>query len=104
MQQQAPRHLVWVEIRKILTVGCLSEFRSFGGFRLPTHVKAGNYFGTDQYFPFFVPDINDVGFTHGQIHRVICWWCSGAGLARGRGPDSPEVAIANIACRFKKMR
>ena len=40
--------------------GYLSEFRDFGGFRLPTHVEAGNQFGTDDYFPFFIVDVTDV--------------------------------------------
>lgn len=42
--------------------GYLSEFREFDGFRLPTHVEAGNMFETDEYFPFFVADIADVSF------------------------------------------
>ena len=42
--------------------GYLSEFQSFAGFRLPTHVEAGNHFGTDHYFPFFVADVRDVAF------------------------------------------
>ena len=42
--------------------GHLSEFHSFAGFRLPTHVEAGNHFGTDEYFPFFVADVTDVDF------------------------------------------
>lgn len=42
--------------------GYLSEFREFAGFTLPTHVEAGNMFETDDYFPFFVVDITDVGF------------------------------------------
>lgn len=42
--------------------GYLSEFREFGGFRLPTHVEAGNYFGTDDYFPFFIADVTDISF------------------------------------------
>ena len=42
--------------------GYLSEFHSFAGFRLPTHVEAGNHFGTDQYFPFFVADVTEVLF------------------------------------------
>lgn len=44
--------------------GYLSEFRQFGGFRLPTHVEAGNHFATDQYFPFFVADVTAVEFPH----------------------------------------
>lgn len=42
--------------------GYLSEFRTFDGFRLPTHVEAGNHFETDRYFPFFVADVTDVEF------------------------------------------
>ena len=42
--------------------GYLSEFRLFGGFRLPTRVEAGNHFDTDQYFPFFVADVSVVEF------------------------------------------
>lgn len=44
--------------------GYLSEFRTFDGFRLPTHVEAGNHFETDQYFPFFVADVTSVEFCH----------------------------------------
>lgn len=42
----------------------LSEFRSFGGFRLPAHMEAGNHFGTGHYFPFFVAHVTDVEFPH----------------------------------------
>ncbi|SFR44218.1 hypothetical protein SAMN04488073_1302 [Marinobacter gudaonensis] len=42
--------------------GYLSEFRTFDGFRLPTHVEAGNHFETEQYFPFFVADLTAVDF------------------------------------------
>ena len=42
--------------------GHLSKFRSFDGYTLPTHVEAGNMFGTDRYFPFFIADIMDVSF------------------------------------------
>jgi hypothetical protein len=42
--------------------GTFSKFREFAGFRLPTHVEAGNFFGTDQYFPFFVADVTDINF------------------------------------------
>jgi hypothetical protein len=33
--------------------GYLSEFSDFDGFRLPTRVEAGNFFETNEYFPFF---------------------------------------------------
>ncbi len=42
--------------------GILSEFRDFDGFRLPTHVEAGNQFGTDAYFPFFIADVTEITF------------------------------------------
>ncbi|MCW8195984.1 hypothetical protein F6455_14415 [Proteobacteria bacterium 005FR1] len=42
--------------------GYLSQFASFSGFRLPTHVEAGNNFGTEDYFPFFVVDVLPVDF------------------------------------------
>ncbi|MCG7201224.1 hypothetical protein MD273_15930 [Marinobacter pelagius] len=44
--------------------GYLSEFRDVDGFRLPTHVEAGNYFGTERYFPFFVVDVTEIVFPH----------------------------------------
>lgn len=46
--------------------GYLSEFRDFDGFRLPTHVEAGNQFGTDAYFPFFIVDVTAVTFPSPQ--------------------------------------
>lgn len=42
--------------------GYLSEFRQFNGFTLPTHVEAGNMFGTDDYYPFFVADVTEIRF------------------------------------------
>lgn len=42
--------------------GYLSEYRAFSGFILPTHIEAGNNFGTDEYFPFFVADVSNVEF------------------------------------------
>ncbi|MBD3639564.1 MAG: hypothetical protein HUJ18_01090 [Marinobacter sp.] len=44
--------------------GYLSEFREVEGFRLPMHVEAGNHFGTERYFPFFVVDVTEIGFPH----------------------------------------
>jgi len=43
--------------------GYLSEFREFDGFRLPTHVEAGNHFETEDYFPFFIADVTEVTFS-----------------------------------------
>lgn len=42
--------------------GDLSEFRDFHGFRLPTHIEAGNFFGTEAYFPFFIVDVVTIDF------------------------------------------
>ena len=33
--------------------GYLSEYRDFDGYQLPTTVEAGNFFATEDYFPFF---------------------------------------------------
>ncbi len=46
--------------------GYLSALREFAGFRLPTHVEAGNQFGTPEYFPFFLADVSSVGFPQGE--------------------------------------
>lgn len=43
--------------------GHLSGFRTFQGFRLPTHVEAGNLFGTEDYFPFFIAEVKSVRFS-----------------------------------------
>lgn len=40
----------------------LSEFEEFHGFRVPTHIEAGNLFGTADYFPFFIADVTEVRF------------------------------------------
>lgn len=42
--------------------GYLSEFRDFDGYKLPTHVEAGNQFQTDDYFPFFIADVTEIMF------------------------------------------
>ena len=42
--------------------GVLSKFREFQGFRLPTHVEAGNFFGTEDYFAFYIADVTSVRF------------------------------------------
>lgn len=42
--------------------GHLSQFRNFNGFRLPTCVEAGNWFDTDDYFPFFKAIVTSVRF------------------------------------------
>ncbi len=42
--------------------GFLSGFREVVGFRVPFHVEAGNWFGTQDYFPFFIADVTEVRF------------------------------------------
>jgi hypothetical protein len=42
--------------------GVLSDFREVQGFLVPFHVEAGNWFGTDDYFPFFTADLTEVLF------------------------------------------
>lgn len=42
--------------------GYLSDFREVGGYRLPFRVEAGNMFGTEDYFPFFIAEVTDISF------------------------------------------
>ncbi|PFG63927.1 hypothetical protein AXZ77_2550 [Thioclava sp. ES.031] len=42
--------------------GYLSEFREVEGFRLPTHVEAGNDFESEAYFPFYIADVTEIRF------------------------------------------
>lgn len=42
--------------------GTLSEFRDVQGYRIPTHIEAGNLFGSDAYFPFFIADVDEIAF------------------------------------------
>lgn len=49
--------------------GYLSEFREFDGFRLPTRVEAGNFFGTEAYFPFFVAKVSSVEFPGSDVRK-----------------------------------
>jgi hypothetical protein len=46
--------------------GHLSAYREFGGFRLPTRIEAGNFFDTDDYFPFFKASVTSVRFPAGN--------------------------------------
>lgn len=45
--------------------GDLSEFRDFDGTRLPTHVEGGNLIGTENYFPFYRADVEEIRFVEG---------------------------------------
>ncbi|MEJ7929803.1 DUF6544 family protein [Ramlibacter sp. AN1015] len=40
--------------------GELSDFRQVGGYRLPFRVDGGNFFGTDDYFPFYRARVRDI--------------------------------------------
>jgi hypothetical protein len=40
----------------------VSDFREVEGYRLPFRVEAGNMFGTDEYFPFFLADVTEISF------------------------------------------
>lgn len=42
--------------------GYLSDFREVRGYRLPHRIEAGNMFGTDDYFPFFLADVTEIRF------------------------------------------
>ncbi|MEM8800956.1 MAG: DUF6544 family protein [Pseudomonadota bacterium] len=42
--------------------GMLSDFKEVQGFRLATHVEAGNAFGTKDYFPFYLADVTAISF------------------------------------------
>lgn len=42
--------------------GDFSEYQTFVGFTLPTRVSAGNFYGTDDYHPFFIADVQTVSF------------------------------------------
>ncbi|MFD1195453.1 DUF6544 family protein [Seohaeicola saemankumensis] len=40
----------------------MSDFREVGGYRLPFRVEAGNLFGTEDYFPFFIAEVTEIRF------------------------------------------
>jgi hypothetical protein len=40
----------------------MSDFREVQGYRLPFRIEAGNMFGTDDYFPFFLADVTEIRF------------------------------------------
>lgn len=42
--------------------GFPSDFQEVQGFRVPMHVEAGNFFGTNAYFPFYIADVSEVRF------------------------------------------
>ena len=44
----------------------MSDFREVGGYRLPFRVEAGNMFGTQDYFPFFLAEVTEIRFPGAQ--------------------------------------
>ncbi|WP_299879059.1 DUF6544 family protein [uncultured Sulfitobacter sp.] len=42
--------------------GTFSAFQDFQGYRLPTRVAAGNFFGTDEYFAFYHAEVDEISF------------------------------------------
>ncbi|MCK8462256.1 hypothetical protein MUY35_00150 [Aliiroseovarius sp. S1339] len=42
--------------------GYLTDFQLVQGFRVPMHVEAGNWFGTDDYFPFFIANVTELAY------------------------------------------
>jgi len=42
--------------------GYLSVFKEFEGYRLPTHVEGGNFMGSEDYFPFYIADVETIKF------------------------------------------
>ncbi|MGR3323797.1 MAG: DUF6544 family protein [Pseudooceanicola sp.] len=42
--------------------GTLSDYREVDGYRIPFHNEAGNHFGTPDYFPFFIADLDRVAY------------------------------------------
>lgn len=40
----------------------MSDFREVDGYRLPFRVEAGNMYGTDDYFPFYIADVGEIRF------------------------------------------
>ena len=48
----------------------LSDFREVDGYRLPFRVEAGNLFGTDGYFPFFIAEIGEIRFPGPCSRRI----------------------------------
>jgi len=42
--------------------GQLSNHKSFDGVTIPTWIEAGNFIGTDEYFPFYIAEVTDLEF------------------------------------------
>ncbi|WP_366656524.1 DUF6544 family protein [Fodinicurvata sp. EGI_FJ10296] len=51
------------KVHRLQPFGALmSDFREVDGYHLPFRVEAGNMFGTDDYFPFFLADVTEIRF------------------------------------------
>jgi hypothetical protein len=40
--------------------GHLADFREVAGYRLPFRVEGGNFFGADEYFPFYKAEVEAI--------------------------------------------
>lgn len=49
--------------------GYLSNFREIGGYCLPMHVEGGNLIGTQDYFPFFIANVQQIRYPQLAEHR-----------------------------------
>jgi len=52
--------------------GCLSDFKKFDGYWLPSTIVAGNHFETDEYFPFFKATVETVRFIDSPDSEPQC--------------------------------
>jgi len=51
------------KVHRLQPFGALmSDFQDVQGYRLPFRIEAGNMFGTDDYFPFFLADVTGIRF------------------------------------------
>lgn len=51
------------KVHRLQPFGALmSDFRDVQGYHLPFRIEAGNMFGTDDYFPFFLADVTAIRF------------------------------------------
>lgn len=51
------------KVHRLQPFGALmSDFRDVQGYRLPFRIEAGNMFGTDDHFPFFLADVTAIRF------------------------------------------
>jgi hypothetical protein len=63
--------------------GYLSDFREVDGYRLPFQVEGGNFFGTDDYYPFYKAEVEEIRVLANAAApwmTSLMWW-------RSSGPD-----------------